>query len=297
MQGSVLGPVLFAIFIAPILEIDPLTIFADDNYVIKASKTEEELKNKLKESTTKVFDWMSNSGLSINLAKTELVIFTPKKQQIIIDFKVHNIQIKSKNEMKILGVIFDSSLRWSNHIAKVCGETSRIAYGLKKLKKYLDLDELLKLVTTLGYSKLYYGAAVWLNSGLHSQNLQMLRRTTVKLIRSCVDQVAWSLVSFNDLHVLAGKPTPEQMMNYTCAMTLKRIFDSRKPSLVWMKLQQNFRYNARTGLIHFGKDHVALSRDLNFGNRVQHVSGRLTPGWELWSLPRFKNMAKSAFFQ
>ena len=71
-----------------------------------------EMENKIKINTK----WLTDSGLQVNEAKTELCHFysndTPP-----VEIRVNNIVIKSKDTMNVLGVIFDSKLSWSKHIA------------------------------------------------------------------------------------------------------------------------------------------------------------------------------------
>ena len=75
IQGSVLGPVLFCLFIRPIFEIVELIAYADDNYMGEESKNLEEAIQNVKEKTETVIRWMTASGLKTNEAKTEICIF------------------------------------------------------------------------------------------------------------------------------------------------------------------------------------------------------------------------------
>ena len=62
VQGSVLGPILFSLFIRPIYDLEEITTYADDNYVIKEDSNLEITLNKLKESVTFVARWLKFSG-------------------------------------------------------------------------------------------------------------------------------------------------------------------------------------------------------------------------------------------
>jgi len=95
---------------------------------------------------------------------------------------------------------------------------------------------------------------------------------------------------------MCNKPTPMQFSDYSQAHTIKSTYTFGRPELVWLKLQQNFRENHRTGQIQFGNGSINPHGLLNFGNRVQHVSRQLHRGWEILSLSSFKLMAKKTFF-
>ena len=66
IQGSVLGPVLFSIFIRPIYEIEALITYADDNYLGIANNNLDLALEQTKMKIGRVTDWLTNSGLKIN---------------------------------------------------------------------------------------------------------------------------------------------------------------------------------------------------------------------------------------
>jgi len=240
----------------------------------------------------RLVDWLKKSGLKVNLSKTELIIFNNNST---IEIPVDGEIIKSKNSMKVLGVIFDKKLNWSDHINYAINKTKAINFGIYKLKKYFETGELLTLITSLGMSKLYYGAPVWLSRNLHDVNKRKLFSASAGLIKSCLNRTDWSLVSFLDLHQLSGKATPMMMADYFQAMTLKSIMDTGKPDLVWTKLQMNTRISRRTGGISFGNESRNLHRKNNLANRVSHISTKLPTGWENMSNYVFKKVARDLF--
>jgi hypothetical protein len=75
VQGSVLGPVLFSLFIGPVYELDKMISYGDDSYIIAGGKTKEESKILLETSTNTVAAWLKDSGKKVNGEKTEIVVF------------------------------------------------------------------------------------------------------------------------------------------------------------------------------------------------------------------------------
>ena len=75
VQGSILGPVLFSLFVSPILEKTNIVAYADDTYTITASKTKENAAAKLGKALTIITQWFKSSGLKVNKGKTEIAIF------------------------------------------------------------------------------------------------------------------------------------------------------------------------------------------------------------------------------
>jgi len=293
VQGSVLGPVLFAIFVKELIYLEDITIYADDNYLTCEADDQINLKQKITTKANNLIDWLTNNGMKVNIAKTELVVFGRKYTEIQVDIK--GVNLCSKKTMRVLGVSFDYKMEWSNHINDVTKAVQKIQFGIRCLKKFLEPSELLMLVTTLGFSKLYYGAAVWLSRSLHSINQKQLIRTSAGLIKACLNPSDWGGISFLDLHEMAGKPTPMMWSDYYQAMAIKNICESTIPNLVWTKLQMNARYNQRNGSLIFGNGSVDYSGKMNLANRVQHVSTILPAGWDTMTIVAYKAHCKMKF--
>ena len=75
VQGSVLGPILYAIFVSPIFDIAPLLTFADDSYITVTNKNKEDLKKDMEKTLEVITKWLKKSGLKVNNEKTDLCLF------------------------------------------------------------------------------------------------------------------------------------------------------------------------------------------------------------------------------
>ena len=71
VQGSILGPVLFSLFVSPILGTSNIIAYADDTYTITSSKTKENASEELGKALTMISQWFKSSGLKVNEGKTE----------------------------------------------------------------------------------------------------------------------------------------------------------------------------------------------------------------------------------
>ena len=86
---------------------------------------------------TLIRKWLTESGLKVNQTKTELCQFY-RKDTPAVEIRVDNIIIKSKDNMNILGVIFDSKLTWAKHIATQISKSTCALHAIKLIKKYFN---------------------------------------------------------------------------------------------------------------------------------------------------------------
>ena len=73
-----LGPVLYAIFVSPLLDLTDITLFADDNYTLVWNKCKEALKIEMQMKLKLITSWLRDSGLKVNDEKTELCLLNRK---------------------------------------------------------------------------------------------------------------------------------------------------------------------------------------------------------------------------
>ena len=195
---------------SPLLQIEDLDLYADDNYLGHDDASLEKLLPTLQLKVNRITKWIKDSGLKINAKKTEFVLFHARKTATASIF-VEETNITSKSTMTILGIIFDENLTWSEHIESAILKTKKATYGLKKLTTYLNINELQKVATCCVFSNLYYGGSVFLHPGLNSQLLRRLISVSANIIKVSNKLMGWNLVSFKDLHALAGLLTPLKM--------------------------------------------------------------------------------------
>ena len=116
-QGSILDPILFLIYINDIIYSSPLLsfiFFADDTNIFYSHKNFHSLITTLNSELSKVSSWFICNKLSLNIAKTNFMLFKPSNSQNIRhnNFNIHieGLPIIEKKATKFLGVIIDSSL-------------------------------------------------------------------------------------------------------------------------------------------------------------------------------------------
>lgn len=296
IQGSVLGPVLFALFLRPLLDIDQdVDVFADDNYVTKIGVNREEVKEALQVSADKIFKWLTGSGLVINIPKSELVIFS-RKSNHEVKIKIDGYELTNKNEMKILGIIFDSKLTWQSHVDYTIKKVMSSIYGLRQLSKYIKQENMMQLATAFSYSKLYYGAAVWLNESLNKQAWKRINSVSASVIKSALGLYDWR-ISYNDLHEISGRANPMKMSKYYKATQLHNLLLVGVPNELAVELFDRLKIQERKQRLYCQNTAATKTGMNKFVNRLTNILSEIPIEWYEMSSGLYKTKIKNLFLK
>ena len=138
---------------------------------------------------------------------------------------IYDKTITSNKSINILGLIFDSKLQWSDHIARTIKRSTKALNAIKLIKKFFTQNELITLVTSNFYSILYYNSEIWHLPSLKATLKQKLLSTSAKALKVCV-KMSDSNVSFDSLHKTCKRALPIDYMKYKLALCLFRIYNN-----------------------------------------------------------------------
>lgn len=169
-QGSVLGPLLFVIFINDFPEcIKPYSSvsYADDTTLLVSSGNRFGLPREVQCAEDSATMWFVANKLKLNPEKTQKISFT-------------SIGSSGKT-VTLLGVTLDESLRWSEHVSCLVSRLSSAVFVLRRLKPLLNTSSLLTVYYGLIHSRLAYALDVW-GGSRHIFDAFRLQKRAVRVI-------------------------------------------------------------------------------------------------------------------
>ena len=189
-QGSILGPVLFLLYINDLANVSDILysiLFADDSNVFISGKNIEHMINTMNGELAKLMIWLECNRLSLNIKKTHYMLFSTKKCSVPdhINITIKGIKVGQVDHTKFLGVIIDSKLSWDYHINYIKNKISKAIGLICKARKYVNKACLVTLYYSFLYPYLNYCIEVWGSAAQYRlQPLVLLHKRVIRILTS-----------------------------------------------------------------------------------------------------------------
>ena len=291
-QGSVLGPLLFLLYINDVFDcINPSKTFchlyADDTIIIQSAESPVSLKTGLEDQLTCLSEWFYNSKLSVNTEKTEVIFFGRKKKisecKDMPPVTFQNSPIEPISAVKYLGVIFDENMTWEKQANRVRSKAYLSLNKIRRISHVIDDNTRKLLINALVFPHLNYCLNSW-----------------CKLPASALRKFASFSNQINKLRPM-GKNF-EQLCNYSSALMAFKAVNKLAPTYICdrVKLIRDVHNHDTRAAAH---NNLAARRIRNsydtktFANSTIHLWNSLPRECrQSQSILTFKTKAKQHFF-
>ena len=211
-QGSILGPIIFNIFINDLIyhmEHTSANIanFADDNTFSAFADTVTELKQILDEAAKEALVWLDNNNMIANPDKFKAMVL--KKPSIKIEdigIIIGDMEVRPVSSIDLLGLKIYENLNFRKHIKSLCAKAGAKLNAIKRLRSYINESDRKLLVDAHVISQFNYSSTVWHFCGLTEiHKMEKLHEKCIIFIYNEYDMSYFELLKKNQLTTLFGK--------------------------------------------------------------------------------------------
>ena len=188
-QGSVLGPLLFLIYVNDIKQasnIFKFSLFADDTSTVASHSNPSTLIKIVNQELVKLNNWFLCNRLHVNYDKTNYMIFRSRNRRVpnnLLPVSIGENVIQRKDSLQFLGVIIDEHLSWKNHITHISAKLSRSIGILSRLKYILPFNVLKMLYNSIIVPHLNYCNVIWGHTfKSYLEKLYLLQKRAIRII-------------------------------------------------------------------------------------------------------------------
>ena len=166
-QGSILGPLLFNIFLNDIfyfIENSKIANYADDNTAYSISYTLQGLLTNLEGETSILLKWLQDNEMKPNEDKCHLFVVNTEDVTVTLGDEI----LSGCSTIDLLGITIDNRLNFSEYVTKLCKKGNQKLHALARVSKYLSSDKLKLLMKSFITSQFNYCPLAWM---LHNRTL------------------------------------------------------------------------------------------------------------------------------
>ena len=210
-QGTVLGPLLFLVYINDLPDVVTSTprLFADDCLLYRSISSKQD-SQALQQDLNALQVWEQQWGMAFNPDKCEVITVTRKRKPITSYYTIHNTQLKTVSQGKYLGITIDSKLSFNPHIDNICKKANTTRAFISRNTKGCPRHFKSLAYTTFVRPLLEYSPTIW--DPYTETNIKKLQSVQRRAARDVMDDWSVPQSDLNDSpsNIIKGSPTSIQ---------------------------------------------------------------------------------------
>ena len=230
-QGSILGPLLFLLFINDMpknIVNCSIDMYADDTLIYVCHNDIDVIEKCLNEDLASLSKCLDRNVMKANVSKTKTMILgTPPRISRIRDVNIimNGIAVERVNTFKYLGITIDANLQWNDQINNICRKMCNSLGIMRRIKPFVPQSSLVTIYNTMFLPHLDYGIILWSNCGnTNLSRIQKLQNTAMRIILSAPFRT-----HINDMLKTLGFMDVRNRISYVTGCMMYKVINGMTP--------------------------------------------------------------------
>ena len=246
-QGSILGPILFNIFINDLLYFisnSTMLNYADDNTLVFCDSSLDNLVNTLSHDSNIAVKWFADNGMQANPAKFQSII-SHRNIRVFKSIQINDIFIEPQESVKLLGITFDVNLSFDTHIDELCKKASRSLNVLRRFSNILSVNNKKRIFHTFICSQFNYCSTVWHFSS--KRKIKMMEKIQERALRFVFNDY---ISEYDVLLLRVNKVSLQRQRLKNIIIFVYKCVNNMQPSyLNSLFIVKHFKYSLRNDIL------------------------------------------------
>ena len=289
-QGSILGPLLFNIFIADLFYFVKdvgIINYADDTTIFSQEPNTDGVLKSLEKESISLFQWFKDNNLKGNPDKCHLLL----NRTDDISVKINEYDIRNSNSEKLLGVKFDNKLTFDEHVSDLCVKVSQKIWALARIAPFMNISKRKIIMNAFFTAQFNYCPLIWMcHSRENNNKINRLHERCLRIVYN--DYIS----PFEDLLKIDGSISMHNKNLQSLAIEMFKIVNDMSPEIVSeifakkeshpYSLRENpFFYAPKINSVYNGTESISF-----LGPKIWEIVPRSIRG--IQSLEKFKSEIK-----